>query len=540
MLRINYLKYIIILIMLLTFNLSLQLSYSQDEDIDDEDLSEIDDEDIGDVGEGEGEIPEDILNSGTKEDSKNKSDKDSKTSKKSYMLDEYHKKIYQSKNKKRFTIDATIDYIVKNSPEIKEAEWGIKYYQGLRTQADGAMAPKLYIQSFVAPTPEIVGNTQKSEIPDFWDFEKWGYYYRLDATLLQPVYTFDRISSAQRAATKGIEVAKADRDEIRWQVINRAKELYYGHLTIQTLYKNTLMFAETILEEALTFARKSFAKGDGSIKAWDIDKLEVYTGELERNKAEALKFIIFTHEALKKFLKLKDNETFIPADEEIRPLDTRIHTFEYYEKLMYKNNTLWRKVNAGADAMEALADFEVANYFPIIGIAGQFGFGYANQIDDQDSSFAYDPYNEITGGLGLGILWFFDVWSQHGLVKQAEAKHQQIVQKKAFAKDGLHVLLKEAYVDVLKYKRNIQTDADSVEAANNWMKNAFVPWQTGLAEAKDALEGVAALAIAQKNYYMSIFQYNMAIAKLSYMCGVELGKYKYGRGKAYPVNVKNK
>ena len=514
-----------ILFINLCFIFSYQSTYSQDGGEFDDLGSDIDVDNID-------------VEAATKDVDKNKKTEQNVIVPEKHELDKYFEDFINGKKGVRYTIDGTIDYIVKNSPEIKEAEWGIKYYKGLYTQAQGGAGPKLYLQSFIAPTPEIKGNTEKSEIVDFWNFKQWGYYYRADATVIQPVYTFDRLSSAKEAATKGIEAAKAERDNVKWQVVNRAKELYYGHLMVLTLYNKTLSLVESILNESITFAKDAFDKGEGNIKSWDINKLEVAKAELERNKAEAMKFIIFTQNALKKFLKLKDTELFVPADADIQPMEISIHPYEYYEKLAFQNNALWRMVNAGVDAYGALVDLEVANYFPIVGIAGQFGFGYANQIDDQDSSFAYDPYNEIWGGVGVGILWYFDVWSQSGIVDQREAEHQKIIQKKDFARDGICVLLKEAYLDVLMYKRNIKTDNDGMIAAESWLKNAIIPWKTGLAEAKDALEGLGALAMSQKNYYMSIFQYNMAIAKLSYLCGTELGKYKYGQGKSEPVTVK--
>ena len=526
-----------ILSILLIFMVSLAIntnSFSQesDENFDDMDI------DVGDVNDvGEGKIPDEILNQGNfKDDLKvDTSDLDA------YLLDEYFKKELNGKKGIRYTVDSTIKYIVDNSPEIKEAEWGIKYYKGLYSQAQGSMGPKLQVTSFIAPTPEIKGNTEKSGMVDFWDFEKWGYYYRVDATLLQPLYTFNRISSAKDAASNGIKLAQAERDNVKWQVINRTKELYYGHVMILTLYKKTLTLAETVLDEALSFAKDAFVKGDSNIKAWNVNQLEVAKGEIERNKAQAMKFIVFTQNALQKFLKLKEGEIFIPADEEIKPTSITIHPYEYYEKLAFQKNPLWRMVNAGVDATSALVEFEFANYFPIVGLVGQFGFGYANQVDDIDSSFANDPYNELSGGAAIGILWYFDLFAQMGVVDQKEAEHKKIVEKREFARDGIKVLLKEAYLDVLMYKRNIKTDGDTVIAAQNWLKNAIVPWKTGLAEAKDALEGLAALAMAQKNYFMSIYQFNMAVAKLSYMCGTEFGKYNYDKkAVAKPVVQKGK
>jgi outer membrane protein TolC len=101
------------------------------------------------------------------------------------------------------------------------------------------------------------------------------------------------------------------------------------------------------------------------------------------------------------------------------------------------------------------------------------------------------------------------------------AEVAKLKEKEKFARDGIELQVKNAWQNAKEAKDNIDSAKRGLDAAERWVMGAGLVYGIGTGEAKDALEGLAAKAKSEKDYYQAIYDYNMALADLAKACGLK-------------------
>ncbi len=425
-------------------------------------------------------------------------------------------------NTQGVTLEDYLKIILKSNPEIEEAKQGIAFYKGFVDEANGASYPKITFLGIVAPTPAIKGDINNSSI----DWGKWGPFMRGQIDVQLPLYTFGRIPLGREAAINAMSVEKEKVKEVKCVVIHRAKEIYYGYIFAYSAYHNVITSAEENLAKAIETAEEEYDLGSGKVTKADVSRLKVGRAELLRRKATAEKFMDLTKTAIARFIGYKDPDKLKIAITEIEPEKLELKPLEFYVQRGFQNNPQWNQLQYGLRARKAFLQFEKSFNNPVLFLGARAYGGYAPHFDDQKSYFANDPFNELGGALFVGLKWELD-FSRRGKIGRAEAEYQKLIEKEKFARGGIYLLIKKAYAEIVEAKKQMKADYDGYRAALGWMGFSFLAFQSGTGEAKDALEGLAAVALYHFNYYDSIFNYNMALARLSQVVGEEVTQLKY-------------
>jgi len=420
-----------------------------------------------------------------------------------------------------FSLNECIQFSLKNSSELKSQKGSLKAAEGLHDWAKGLAYPKLQLFSFLTMDGERTGNAILSERN--WTLSRWGPYYNLNATLLQPLFTWGTISGAKEA-TRNLRLVERERyREKKMKLIQEIKTYYYGHLYVKRIHQ-VLNFGFKNLNGALEYARKEFAKSSGKITRPDLSRLELGMLELKKFRLEADKMGKLAMDALKVKLGLPRNAT-IKTREKYLALDmTKIKPLAEYVKIAYKYYPMWRQLKYGIKARNAQVKAVKGQALPIFYVGAIFNFAWSPQSDKQDNSFLNDPYNKLDFGAAVGFQWSLDFWSTKGKIKQAEGERDKLVKLKPFARDGLKVQVKQAYLDLIQKKKLLANLRLAVKIARKWMIFGLAGYQLGTTKSKDVLEGLTSFLLKRKEYYEALMNYNLALGKLGLVTGKELSK----------------
>jgi outer membrane protein len=108
----------------------------------------------------------------------------------------------------KLTLDDCIKKALTAAPELGEAQADIDATSAKLDEAKAHRYPQIEFLGLIGPVPQARGNQVYS--PDgINDTERWTWFQRGDATLVQPLYTFGKISENMKAASHGIEVDRA-------------------------------------------------------------------------------------------------------------------------------------------------------------------------------------------------------------------------------------------------------------------------------------------------------------------------------------------
>jgi outer membrane protein len=357
------------------------------------------------------------------------------------------------------------------------------------------------------------------------NWNKWGPFLQGSMQIIQPIFTFGQIDSYQKAATGQLNAKSELADVKRNEIVYTTKEFYYSYLMATDLLQlvdDTVKF----LEEASTTAEKNLEDEDAktNIKPHDLYKLknaledlrqkQLYAKQGRQTAEKAVSWITVTN-----FSELKER-TLSPEAFEKKDLD-------YYLKLAHAKRPEFRALAAGQEARAALRDAKRAQSYPAIFIGAFGSAGWSPVTDKQNSMFANDPYNRITGGAGMGIKFDLDIWKHEGEAHEQEAELMKLKATESWAVPGIELEVKKAFWELEQWFDGLEVAKRRRDLTKKWFVSSAMGWSVGLTAAKDLLEALEGNALAKKNYVETVFSLNMALAKLSQAVGQELTGLKY-------------
>lgn len=416
-----------------------------------------------------------------------------------------------------FTLDQCADYAEANSPEVREVALGVDGYRANAAEARAARAPKFSLLTYVAPSYKVTGN--QSEYDN--DYHVWGPYYHAKLEAQLPLWTWGKIDSYIGAAEHGEKVARAETAQKRDEVIYDIKKYYNGLLMARRL-RRTVTDAMDVLNSAIEKADKLYEEGTGEVKETDRQTLKVYLAEAEKNLHLADKSIIMARLALMQKMGMAEDPAFDIADKQLKPDPGELAPVETYVKKAFENRPEWSMVHNGIKARQLLVDAEEADRYPVLFLGGEVEYDESPVRQNQSGSpWAYDPYNQFTGGVAVGAKFDFAPRTLSAKAAALKTEVAKLKEKEKFARDGIELQVKNAWHNAQEAKDNIDSARRGLDAAERWVIGAGLVYGIGTGEAKDALEGLGAKAKCEKDYYQAIYDYNMALADLAKACGLK-------------------
>ena len=416
----------------------------------------------------------------------------------------------------QYTLRQCADYASANSPEVRELALGAENYRASEAEARAARQPKISLLTYAAPAYKVTGNTQQYHN----DYGVWGPYYHAKLEAQLPLYTWGKLDSYIGAAQGGAKVAEGEAEQKRGEVLYDVKKYYNGLLLARRL-KRTVEDAIKVLDEAIEKADKLYAEGNGEVKKSDLEMLKVYLAEAEKNRHLADRSIVMARLALMQKMGMEENPDFDIADTQLRKEEGELAPVEAYVKKAFAARPEWSMLRNGIKARKLLVDAEKADRYPLIFLAGEAAYNNSSVRDDQKNPWLNDPYNSFTGGIAVGAKFDFTPAASRARISSKQADVDKLREKEKFARKGVTLQVKNAWHTAKEAEANIESARKGLDAAQRWVMAAGLVYGIGTGEARDALEGVAAKAKAEKDYYQAIYDYNMARADLSKACGTD-------------------
>lgn len=413
--------------------------------------------------------------------------------------------------------------LIKNALErngqIKEAEEDVAAAESQVDLAKSASMPKGNVTLLAAPIFEETGNAVSSQS----NWSKWGPYLRGSFELVQPVYTFGMISSYRKAADNQVLAKSGLADVRRNDVILSTKEFYYSYLMANDLEHLVNDLVE-FLEEAVKTADENIEKNTGTVKKHDVFRLKSALEDLRQKKLQATAGRQTAERAVS-WVTATEFEALQAQELEKEPAE--ILKLDDYLKMAKAHRPEFKALAAGQQAREALRDAKRAQSYPVL-FVGAFGaLNWSPVREKQHSVFANDPFNQMQGGVGVGLRVDID-WSKHGA--EAAEQNAELMKLKAtekYALPGIDLQVKKAFWELEQAREGLVIAERRKELSKKWFVGGAMGWSIGLTPAKDLLESLEGDGLAKKNYVETVFAYNMALARLSQAVGREVTQLKY-------------
>lgn len=415
------------------------------------------------------------------------------------------------------SLQEAIALAVQHSPQIKEEQFGVVKRQSQRAQADAARFAQLEITVIGGPSPRARGNHLAS--PDSkTDPEITGVFGLATFSLVQPLYTFGKISSLREAAAHGIAVSQAQVHERATQVALLVHEAYYGYLLAIALENLGNEIADQ-LNSTLTKVQRQLEAGAPGVDNVDLFKLQTFQGELEQQLNDVREGKALALAALRTLLNLDPDQPIELTDTALEPRQRELAAVEQYIADARQWRPEFTQAREGVKAFEKLLDAARADYYPtlFVGIVGSLA--EATNRDRVRNPFIDDRLKDDVVAPVLGLQWKFNLGITAGKVDEAAAELGKMQQKYALAAQGIPFQVRQAYLDVQQHQANIEATRKGFRSGRQWLVAAVSNFDLGVGQAKDVADAVVSYARLRVAYLQAVYNYNLGLARLDHAAG---------------------
>jgi outer membrane protein len=342
-----------------------------------------------------------------------------------------------------------------------------------------------------------------------------GVAFNLNISLVQPLYTFGKIEAAKKAASAGVEVARAQVDKDRAEVTFNITRAYW-------LLK-WARAAGAVLDDVISRLKDWVKKINDEI---DKGKTTYTENDLVRNK-QALDTAELTALDVDKardlglagLRMLIDEADADIDDEELDFADLTDHPLSWYEDAAIVHRPEARMLAAGMAAAHANRKLQLANLFPDVGIAASFTYGYAQTVDDPQNAFMNHP-NTLGAGFALVLRYNLDVPMRLANHTKAAADERMANERRKQALGGISIEIENAWLDARNARRRADLLGHSEKVARGWYNAVDQNLQVGVAESRDLVDAARSFFELRMRHLQSIMDANMATASLKQAAGV--------------------
>ncbi len=415
-------------------------------------------------------------------------------------------------------LDECIRRALNTAPELGEARADIELAQAKLEEAKSHRFPQIEFLGLFGPVSKARGNQVYSQ--DRIDhLHGLTVFARGDATLVQPIYTFGKISERMKAATHGIAVDRAKKEQKDNEIALKVKEYYYGLLLAREMKELVSEVGET-LDKARDKAKDLLDKGSPNVELLDIYKLDAFSGEVRKYTEEARKGELLALAALRV-------QTGLPADTALDVATERLvpegkgaegDLASYLDAAMFKRPE-YKQLKEGLQARSALVKAVRADYYPDIFLGGYLSAAYSPDRDRVTNPWVPDQFNHLWAGIALGMKWKIDFGITSAKVAQEQAQYARLISTNDYAMANIPLQIRKAYLELQESEKSIGATKDAYSNAKKWAVAAVANFDLGIGPAKEIFDALQNYAKMRSDYFQSVYNYNMSRANLAYAVG---------------------
>lgn len=412
-----------------------------------------------------------------------------------------------------YTLKTSIERALEIHPGVRAAQVDIDIANAQVDQAKAArFLPKFEVRSVLGPSPEARGNALVGDS----DLNSLQIFSQTEATFIQPLYTFGKLSGARDAASAGVLAYEAGLNKTEADLELQVFEVFYGlHLT-NALW-DLAQEAQGDFQKARDFVAEKLEEDAGDFTYTDLARIETSAYDVTEKVNAAQKAQALTESAMRLLLGLASSDSLalgdglVPVDVEISPLTL------YLDRAGARAEV--RQLNAAILARKSLIGVAKSDQYPQLFLAGQFKYSYAPNRDDQNSPFAYDPLNLLQAGAVIGFQQSLSFGLTSAKVKKARLEHQKLIYQTDLARKGIAIEIEKIYLELKEAEDNLEAVKNARRAARRWFVAVRDGFNGGFEKAADMIDAVKEYSIIRAKYFEAVYNYNRAWARLQRATG---------------------
>lgn len=391
-----------------------------------------------------------------------------------------------------------------------------------RGQADAAQFPAVSLTLGVGPSLKaklVPGTGALSTQNTYGDVGLKDLSVALGGQLevLQPLYTFGKISQRQAAADHELRARQAQTEMTRAQLAVSVAQLYEGLL----FARDAERFFEEIehwLVRTVETTQREIEKDTGT-REQDLMRIQTALGAVRISLHQARASRRQAEAGLRAYLALPEGASIEPKEPALALLPQLVPERGKLVALAQRQRPELRALAEGGAAYTALAEAEAAGKLPDFFALLFASAGYTPGRDVADSRYIRDPLNGFYPGLLVGARWQLTGNMADKRADENHAKATELLEMQRWAKIALPAEVTKAFEDTQRAKADDEAAEAAVATAKRWSVQASADYSVGLGDVRDLTDATQAFVQLRVAAYDAKYRHNIALAELERAIG---------------------
>lgn len=422
-------------------------------------------------------------------------------------------------------LQQAVQLSLQADPRIKEQEMVVEQARALLREAQANAGVHLEGNAFLGLAPAVSGGfyeggTYSGGTPrsDSYHFHGLSDWEQVQFAIVTPLYTFGKIKYYSAAAQGNIDVKRADVRIARSNTVLDVKKAYYGYLAARDT-RALLEDLQAKATDALKTVQGSLKEDKGNATQSDLYALQAGQAMLSKYLAQARAIEQVSLDGLKVLTGVGLKGTLAVADDNLQMVPLPATPLAVYQAKALSDRPEMAQLDAGMRARQALVAAKRADAYPNV-YAGVVGMAAnASRRNSLNNPYVYDPFNSVGITPVIGIKWDVTPGVASARQSEAEAELDALVQKNRLAQMGIPFEVAQNYAEMQADYKAATDLAGGTQAARRWMVAAFADYTAGLGKTSDLAEAFKTYALTATEYYKTMFDYDMAVARMDKLTG---------------------
>lgn len=338
-----------------------------------------------------------------------------------------------------------------------------------------------------------------------------------DLEVLQPLYTFGKISERARAADHELAARRAQTEMTRAELALTVAQLYEGLLFARDAERFFLEVSHWLERTVQDTQRELDA--EAGVREQDLLRLQTAFSAVQLSSHQASAAHVQAEAGLVAYLLLPVGSTIEPKEPILELLPTALPPKTALIARALQARPELRALSEGSAAFTALARAEYAGNFPDLFALAFASGGYTPGRDVANSRYVRDPLNGFYPGVLVGARWQITGAMASERAGEVRAKARELDEARRWAVAGLPAEVVKALEDVERAAHDEADAQRAVAAAKRWSVQASADYSVGMGDVRDLTDATQAFVQLRVAAYDADYRHNVALAELARATG---------------------
>ncbi|MFN0064587.1 MAG: TolC family protein [Myxococcaceae bacterium] len=408
---------------------------------------------------------------------------------------------------------------------VAEADAELQVLQAKYQQALWAWFPRFDTTIAAGgPTPEARNNglggppTTPATLMYDSNFGQIGLTVRAEMNAFLPIFTFGKLKALREAGEKGVTAGEALRERVREEAGLQAAQAFYA---FQLARLACDAFQDTLrqLESSAKLVEELLKQESAQVTVLDRYKLNFFRRQLEGRIAQAAAGMDIAAAAAGVLVASKGPIRLAEADFPNPP--TALPVLEPLVEAAQTARAEVRALDAAIEARERELTIRERSFYPDLGLFGFARFAYTTNATRQLSPFAYDPYNDLSGGVALVLRGSFDIPQKIAQLNQTRGELQKMRTQRSLLASAVGLEVRRAHAGLSEAVIRARTFAEAERSARQWATAAYANFEVGTGDTRELVDAFSALAQASGERLKSWHDVHVGLREMARFVGQE-------------------